>query len=113
MAGVCHGVAEVGGTSLGFLPGPDPGDANPWVTIPLATGLGEGRNLLVAGCGEVLLAVGGGWGTLSEVALAQKLLIPVGVLGDAAFPDLGLPRFEDPESAAEWAVETARSRRTS
>ena len=107
MEAVARGAAEAGGTVVGILPGETDSDASPWVTIPLPTGLGEARNTLVARCGQALLAVGGSWGTLSELALAQKLHVPVAVVGEPSFPELGLRAFSDPAEAAEWAVRRA------
>jgi predicted Rossmann-fold nucleotide-binding protein len=73
--------------------------------------MGEGRNVLVARSGEALVAVGGGWGTLSEVALARKLLLPVAVLGPWEHPEMDLERFQDPDLAANWAVRMAEQAR--
>ncbi len=111
MEAVARGAAEEGGLTVGFLPGTDPAAANPWITLPLATGLGEVRNALVVGSSEAVVAVGGAWGTLSEIALARRAGLDVGTLGDPPAPGLGLPALEDPERAAEWAVANARRRR--
>jgi uncharacterized protein (TIGR00725 family) len=81
MAAACRGAAKAGGTSVGILPGSDRHEANRWVTVALPTGLGELRNGLVVRASDVLVAVGGGYGTLSEVALALKAGIPVVGLG--------------------------------
>ena len=72
MEAACRGAREAGGTTLGILPGHDRSDANAHVEIAVATGLGEARNALVVRAADVLIAVGGGYGTLSEVALALK-----------------------------------------
>lgn len=77
MAAVCRGAQEAGGTTVGLLPGADARAANPWVGIALPTGLGEARNVLVVRAGHAVIAVGGGYGTLSELAFAHKLDIPV------------------------------------
>src|ERR1035441_5058280 len=63
--------------SVGILPGADRAQANRYLTMAIATGLGELRNALVVRCSDAVLAVGGSWGTLSEVALAQRLGRPV------------------------------------
>ena len=68
MEAVCQGVMEEGGLSLGFLPGFSPDDANPHVAIPLPTGLSEGRNMVIARASRVLIAIGGSYGTLTEIA---------------------------------------------
>jgi len=77
MAAVCRGAKRAGGTTIGILPGSDPGEANPWVDYPICTGIGEARNMVVVASGAVVIAVGGGLGTLSEIALALKLGRPV------------------------------------
>lgn len=73
MAAACRGARTAGGTTVGLLPGLDRGEANPDVLIPLATGLGEGRNLLIVRAADAVIAIGGEYGTLSEIALARKL----------------------------------------
>lgn len=110
MEAASRGCAEEGGTTIGFLPGVEPGAANPWVAIPLATGLGETRNALVVRAGEVVVAVGGEWGTLSEIALAKKMGRQVALLGNL-FCTLPLPRMETGAMAAEWALMTAAGTR--
>jgi len=111
MAAASRGCAKAGGLTVGFLPGADPGAANPWIQLPLATGLGEARNALVVRAGEVVVAVGGGWGTLSEIALARKMGRKVALLGPSSV-DLPLPRMESPGAAAEWALAQARDERS-
>ncbi len=71
------GCRDNGGITVGILPGLDPKAANPYIDIPIATGLGEMRNLLIVRASSVLIAVGGGYGTLSEIALALKVSKPV------------------------------------
>ena len=77
MEAAARGCAEAGGTAVGILPGRDDSAANPWIALPLATGMGEARNALVVRSAEAVVAVGGEWGTLSEVALARKIGRPV------------------------------------
>ena len=77
MEAAARGCAEAGGMTVGILPGLDKTSANLYVKIPLATGLGEGRNLLVVRASDVLVSVAGGYGTLSEIALALKVNKPV------------------------------------
>jgi uncharacterized protein (TIGR00725 family) len=72
MEAACRGAKEAGGTTVGLLPGADRGRANPYVDVAVATGLGEARNALVARAADALVAVGGGYGTLSEIALALR-----------------------------------------
>jgi uncharacterized protein (TIGR00725 family) len=72
MEAACRGAREAGGTTVGILPGYDRAAANPFVDVAIATGLGEARNALVVRSADALVAVGGGYGTLSEVAFALK-----------------------------------------
>jgi uncharacterized protein (TIGR00725 family) len=77
MGAACRGAFEGDGLTVGILPGSDTGEANAFVRVCIPTGMGEGRNLLVVRASEALLALGGGMGTLSEIALALKLGVPV------------------------------------
>ena len=77
MEGAARGCTEAGGTTLGILPGSKRNSANPYIRIALPTGLGEGRNLLVVRASDVLVSIAGGYGTLSEIALALKAGKPV------------------------------------
>ena len=77
MEAACRGASSAGGITVGILPGSSPESANPHVLIPIATGLGEARNALVAGASDALIAIGGRLGTLSEIALALRRGIPV------------------------------------
>src|SRR5687768_4442004 len=81
MAAACRGAQEAGGVTIGILPGYDDRAANPWVDHVICTGLGQARNTLVAATGQALIAVGGGWGTLSEIALGLRLGRPVVLVG--------------------------------
>lgn len=77
MAAACRGAREAGGETVGILPGTDPADANPAVTLPIVTGLGDARNVLVATNGDGVIAIGGRYGTLSEIAFALNADRPV------------------------------------
>jgi uncharacterized protein (TIGR00725 family) len=68
MAAVCRGANQMGGVTVGLLPGEDDSEANEWVQIAIPTGLGEARNALVARAGAGVIAIGGGYGALSEIA---------------------------------------------
>jgi len=81
MEAACRGARSRRGRTLGILPGDDRDAANGWVEVAVATGMGELRNGLVVRASDALVAVGGGHGTLSEVALALKLGRPVVGLG--------------------------------
>jgi uncharacterized protein (TIGR00725 family) len=77
MEAACRGAKEGGGRTVGILPGDDRAAANPHVDVAIATGLGEARNALVVRAADALIAVGGAYGTLSEIALALKTGTPV------------------------------------
>ncbi|CAH1664824.1 conserved hypothetical protein [Hyphomicrobiales bacterium] len=83
MEEVCRGVAQAGGLSIGLLPDDEPEAANPYVTVPLATGIGVARNALIARAACCLVAIGGGYGTLSEIAFALQFRRPVFLLESA------------------------------
>ena len=87
MEGACRGACEAGGQTVGILPGPDRTHANPYVTIPIVTDLGHARNILVVRTSDLLIAVSGGYGTLSEISIALKLGRPV--IGLSTWPDIG------------------------
>jgi uncharacterized protein (TIGR00725 family) len=115
MAAACRGAAGRGGVSLGLLPGEDRREANPWVTIAVPTGLGELRNGLVVRASDVLIAVGGEYGTLSEVALALKLgrtVVGLGtweLLRPGGRLDDGIVPVETPAQAVDVALAIAGS----
>lgn len=77
MEAVCRGAKSSDGLTVGILPGGEAGSANPWIDIPVVTGMGEARNALVVKSARAVIAVGGGYGTLSEIAYALKNRIPV------------------------------------
>jgi len=96
MEAACRGAAGAGGLTVGLLPGDDPAEANPHVGLALATGLGELRNGLIARACAGMIAIGGGYGTLSEVALMLRLGRPVCTLDSWRL----LPPRGGPEDAA-------------
>ncbi len=81
MEAVCRGAKSEGGLTIGILPSNNRLDANPYVDIPIITGLGYARNSIVARSGQAVIAVGGKYGTLSEIAYALQDKIPVIGLG--------------------------------
>jgi uncharacterized protein (TIGR00725 family) len=102
MEAACRGAREAGGLTVGILPGLDRSAANPYVEVALPTGLGEGRNLLVVRAADALIAVGGGYGTLSEIALALKAGKPVVGLGSWEIE--GVQAVADAEAAVAAAL---------
>ena len=77
MEAVCRGAVAEGGLTIGILPGDNTQDANPYVKIPIATGLGYARNVIIIKSAQAAIAVGGSYGTLSEIAFAFQNGLPV------------------------------------
>lgn len=77
MEAVCKGAYEAGGETIGILPGSDPSEANEYVTIPIATGMGIARNVVIVRSANACIAIDGKYGTLSEIAYALQLQKPV------------------------------------
>ena len=112
MEAAARGCAEAGGMTVGILPGLDKASANLYIKIPLATGLGEGRNLLVVRASDVLVSVAGGYGTLSEIGLALKVNKPV--LGLETWENIqGVQYVSDPEEAMRLVEKLLASSRRS
>jgi uncharacterized protein (TIGR00725 family) len=106
MEAASRGARQAGGDVIGILPGGSRADANPHVTHAVATGTGHARNLAVVASGDAVIAVGGGWGTLSEVALARKLGRTVVLLGDgSAVAGEGIVRAGSAAEAVARALE--------
>ena len=110
MEAAARGAKQAGGLTIGILPGSDPEAANPHIDVAIATGMGEMRNALIVRAAGAVIAIGGGWGTLSEIALARRIETPVVGLHDAFVPTVAIPRVEQPEQAVQWALEQARRR---
>lgn len=102
MAAASRGANGAGGITIGLLPGTSRSEANDWVTIALPTGLGELRNGLIVRAADVLIAVGGAYGTLSEVALALATGVPVVGLGSWEID--GIEQTATPEEAVARAL---------
>jgi uncharacterized protein (TIGR00725 family) len=107
MAAACRGASSAGGRTVGILPGPDRGEANQWVQVAIPTGLGELRNGLVVRAADALIAVGGGHGTLSEIALALKMGRPV--VGIGTWEITGVEAADGPGAAVARALELAHA----
>lgn len=110
MAAACRGAKSAAGVTVGLLPGIEGAAANPWVDIVIPTGIGEARNAMVVGCAGAVVAVGGGYGTLSEIALALRSGTPVVGVGTWSLTrpdgraDSGIVPIDDPAEAAAVAV---------
>ncbi len=114
MEAACRGARSAGGTTVGILPGTDRSQANPYVDIPIVTGLGEARNALVVRSADAVIAVSGGYGTLSEIALALKMGRPVvGLQTWELHPprqvESGLIPATNPAEAVQEAIDLARA----
>jgi uncharacterized protein (TIGR00725 family) len=112
MEAASKGASEAGGTVVGILPTLSPGEANPYVTHVVATGIGEARNLAVVASGAAVIAVGGEWGTLSEIADARKIGRPViamqsWTLQNRSGADLGIVEAGTPKQAVDAAMSAA------
>jgi uncharacterized protein (TIGR00725 family) len=81
MDAAARGAREAGGTVVGILPGETRSGASAHLTVAIPTGMGEARNALIARAADAVVAIGGEWGTLSEIALARKMGKPVVSLG--------------------------------
>jgi uncharacterized protein (TIGR00725 family) len=113
MDAAAQGVAAAGGVSVGLLPGADRTGASEHLTVALPLGMGEARNAFVVRAADAVIAVGGEWGTLSEIALALKMGTPV--IGLHTWEPLGgerttaaVIRAATPEDAVGRALEAAR-----
>jgi len=106
MEAVSKGVRSAKGLTIGLLPSDKKSDANPFIDIPIATGLGYTRNTLVVGCADVIVALPGRYGTLSEIAFALNAGKPVIGLGSWKIP--GVLQVKTPEEAVRKVKEFIR-----
>ena len=110
MEAACHGASEEGGITIGILPGGDREQANPYVQFPIMTGIGYARNAAVAKTGQAVIAIGGLYGTLSEIAFALQNGTPVIGLGTWSLSRNGkseesIIAANDPNEAVSKALE--------
>lgn len=109
MEAAARGCALARGIVVGILPGSLASDANDWVSIPIVTAMGEGRNVIIVRSAQAVIAIGGSYGTLSEIALALRLQVPVIGLHTWTFSS-GDQSIDDPivrVQSASAAVEAA------
>jgi len=105
MAAAARGAKKAGGRTIGILPGESPDEANEWTDHAVATGTGHARNLAVAASGDAVIAVGGSWGTLSEIAFARRLGRPTILLDPGLTVEgEGIMRAGTPGEAVEMAL---------
>ncbi len=98
----CRGAKDHGGTTVGILPGIDKSEANPCIDLPIVTGLGYARNLLVVRNCQAIIALAGEFGTLSEIAFALNLEIPVISLSNWKIK--GMLKARNPKEAVKLAL---------
>lgn len=113
MEATCRGAKEAGGTTVAILPSESKEDANEWVDVAIPTGMGEMRNALIVRAADCVIAVGGGFGTLSEIAFALRTEVPVVGLVTWELARKGesvdaFPTVDSPEEAVSLALEAAR-----
>jgi uncharacterized protein (TIGR00725 family) len=105
MAAAARGAKAAGGTTIGILPGERRDDAGEWIDHVVVTGIGHARNLAVAASGQAVIAVGGSWGTLAEIAFARRLGRPVVILDPGwELEGPGIERASSPEEAVQLAL---------
>jgi len=104
MSAAHRGAKSAGGTTIAILPGEDRGAANEWADHVVVTGIGHARNLAVAASGDAVIAIGGSWGTLAEIAFARRLGRSVVALVGA--PEVeGIAVASTPEEAVDLVLE--------
>ena len=113
MEAACRGATIESGLTIGILPGDDPATCNPFVQIPVATGIGYARNIAVVKSAQAVIAIDGDYGTLSEIGYALKADIPVIGLNTWSLSrngqeDKSIIEAEDAVDAVEKAVSLAR-----
>ena len=119
MEAVCKGAKSEGGLTIGILPGDDPEDANPYVDLPICTGIMYARNMVVVKTGRAVIAIDGSFGTMSEIGHALSEDIPVIGLdtwnfsndsdGEGGDPII---RATDPVDAVAKAIAASKTRKT-
>ena len=108
MEAAAKGASTAGGLTVGILPGPSTNSANPYIKIPVATDMGQARNVIIANTADALVAVSGGAGTLSEIGHGLKLGKPV--VGLRTIPDLkGVHYLDTPQEAVALVFELIHS----
>jgi len=116
MEAACRGARAAGGLTIGILPGRNRSEANPYVDVPIVTGLGEARNAIITRTAQAVIAIGGSYGTLSEIGFALSFGVPVVGLWTwevrrEGHPPAPILRASTPEEAVERALALARRRR--
>jgi len=108
MEAASKGAKSEGGTAVGILPQDHKDEVNPYIDVPVATGFGEGRNVIIARTADAIIAVGGEYGTLSEIAFGLRMGKPV--IGFKTWDIKGLIKAESAEDAVNKAFEALSKR---
>lgn len=109
MQAASKGAREAGGLTVGILPGASASEANPYITLRIVTDMGHARNVVLVRSADAVIAVSGGYGTLSEIAIARKIGVPC--IGLHTWDlDPGVVRAEDAVQAVRCAVERIQER---
>ncbi|MBA7602891.1 TIGR00725 family protein [candidate division WOR-3 bacterium] len=110
MEAACKGAKEEKGITIGVLPGNDKENANPYIDIPIVTGMGEARNVIIARSSDAVIAIAGKYGTLSEIAFALRFDVPV--VGIATW-NINIPilKAKNPKQAVGMALSAIRKTR--
>jgi len=104
MEAACRGAKAEGGITIGIVPGDSRTDSNPYVDIPVVTAMGHARNIIVVRSSSAVIAIGGSYGTLSEIAFALRLEIPIiGIKTWDVSPEI--KKAETPKEAVDMAIE--------
>jgi uncharacterized protein (TIGR00725 family) len=110
MEAAARGAKEAGGTTIGILRDETDEGANAWLDHVVVTGIGHARNLAVAASGDAVIAVGGSWGTLTEIGFAMRLGRPTVIL-EPGWEIEGIPRAASPREAVEVVLAQVGRRR--
>ncbi|MBU0705480.1 MAG: TIGR00725 family protein [Chloroflexi bacterium] len=113
MEAACRGAKSAGGLTIGILPGTDSNEANPCVDVPIVTGMRCARNAIIARTAQAVIAIGGSYGTLSEIGFALSFGVPVVGVGTwevnrEGHPPAPIVRADTPEEAVERAMALVR-----
>ncbi len=104
MEAACRGAKAEGGLTVGIVPGESKGECNPYVDIPVVTAMGHARNVIVVRSSSAVIAIGGSFGTLSEIAFALRLDIPI--IGINTWDvSTEIKKAETPKEAVDMAIE--------
>lgn len=116
MEAACRGAQSAGGITVGVLPSDSREEANPYVQVPIVTGMGYARNVIIVRSADAVIAIDGSYGTLSEIAFALSYGVPVVGLETWEFsiqgtPDAAVLRARTPEDAVEKALQASEQRK--